>query len=144
MCKDIWNVDCESTISRLQVQLWYNRFKEGREDVNYDVRPDLPSTAASDVNIEAVKKMILDNLRITCKDIADDVSISFGSWQAIFKDVLCMKRAEMKCFKIAKFWAKITSHDIFLKQVIPQLNLCSAYSRVAKDQHSAFQIFLHI
>ena len=24
----------ESTISRTQVQLWYNRFKEAREDVN--------------------------------------------------------------------------------------------------------------
>ena len=28
----------ESTISRTQVQLWYNRFKEGREDVNDDAR----------------------------------------------------------------------------------------------------------
>ena len=26
----------ESTISRTQVQLWYNRFKKGREDVNDD------------------------------------------------------------------------------------------------------------
>ena len=24
----------ESTMSRTQVQLWYNQFKEGREDVN--------------------------------------------------------------------------------------------------------------
>ena len=24
----------ESTMSRTQVQLWYNRFKEGQEDVN--------------------------------------------------------------------------------------------------------------
>ena len=29
----------ESIISRTQVQLWYNRFKEGRKDVNDDVRP---------------------------------------------------------------------------------------------------------
>ena len=28
----------ESTISRTQVQLWYNRFEEGREDVNDDAR----------------------------------------------------------------------------------------------------------
>ena len=26
----------ESTMSRTQVQLWYNGFKEGREDVNDD------------------------------------------------------------------------------------------------------------
>ena len=28
----------ESTMSRTQVQLWYNRFKECREDVNDDAR----------------------------------------------------------------------------------------------------------
>ena len=32
----------ESTISRTQVQLWYNRLKEGREDVNDDGRPGRP------------------------------------------------------------------------------------------------------
>ena len=26
----------ESTMSRTQVQLWYNRFKEGREDVKFE------------------------------------------------------------------------------------------------------------
>ena len=29
----------ESTMRRTQVQLWYNRFKEGREDVNDDACP---------------------------------------------------------------------------------------------------------
>ena len=28
----------ESTMSRTQVQLWYNSFKEGRENVNDDAR----------------------------------------------------------------------------------------------------------
>ena len=51
----------ESTLSRTQVQLWYNRFKKRREDVNDDARPGRPSTSTTDVNIAAVKKMILDN-----------------------------------------------------------------------------------
>ena len=34
----------ESTMSRIHVQLWYNRFKEGREDINDDARPGCPST----------------------------------------------------------------------------------------------------
>ena len=37
----------ESTTSGIQVQLWYNRFKEGREDVNGDARPDHPSTSTT-------------------------------------------------------------------------------------------------
>ena len=37
----------ESTMSRTQVQLWYNRLKEGREDVKDDARPGLPSTSTT-------------------------------------------------------------------------------------------------
>ena len=49
----------ESTMSRTQVQLWYNRFREGREDVNDDACPCRPRTSITHENIEAVKKMIL-------------------------------------------------------------------------------------
>ena len=55
-------------MSRTQVQLCYNRFKEGREDVNDDARLDRPRTSTTDGNIEAVMKMILDNRRITIRD----------------------------------------------------------------------------
>ena len=48
---------------------------------------------ATDENIKAVKKMILDNRRITIRDVAEDVGISFGSCQAIFTNGLGMKRA---------------------------------------------------
>ena len=48
--------------------------------------------STADENIEAVKKMIFDNRRITIREVADDVGISFDLWQAIFTDVLGMKR----------------------------------------------------
>ena len=40
--------------------------------------------------------MILDIRRITIREIADDIGISFGSWQAIFTDILSMKRTAAK------------------------------------------------
>ena len=43
------------TMSRTQVQMWCNQFKEGREDLNHDGRPGRPSTSAIDENTEAVK-----------------------------------------------------------------------------------------
>ena len=64
-----------STMSRTQVQLRYNRFKEGRENVNDDARPGCPSTSTTNENIEAVKKMILDNRRTPIREVADDVGI---------------------------------------------------------------------
>ena len=64
-------------------------FKEGREDVNDDARPACPSTSTTNDNIEAVKKMILDNRRITTsiREVTNDVGISFRSCQVIFTDV---------------------------------------------------------
>ena len=72
--------------------MWYNRFKEGREYVNDDARPGHPNTSTTDEKIEAVKKIILNNRRITIREVADNVGIPFGSCQAIFTDVLGMKR----------------------------------------------------
>ena len=48
----------ESAMNRTQVQLWYNRFKGGRENINDDARPGRPSTSTTDEIIEAVKKVI--------------------------------------------------------------------------------------
>ena len=39
---------------------------------------------------------MLDNLRITIRELADDVDLLFGFCQVIFTDVLDMKRAPVK------------------------------------------------
>ena len=54
--------------------------------------------------IEAVKTILLDNHRITIREVADHVGMAFCSCEAIFTDVLGMKRAAAKIVpKIAKF-----------------------------------------
>ena len=68
--KKKWDADKPKTIEYLkanicdatQVQLWYNRFKEGREDVNDDARHGRPSTSTTDENIEAMKKLFFESL----------------------------------------------------------------------------------
>lgn len=49
----------ESIISKTQVEFRYNRFKEGRKDVNNDACRLFKST--TDENIETIKEVILDN-----------------------------------------------------------------------------------
>ena len=51
----------ESAMNRTQVQLWHNRFKVGREDINDAARPGRSSTTTIDVNMEVMQKTILDN-----------------------------------------------------------------------------------
>ena len=60
----------------------------------------------TDENIEAVKKMFLDNCRITIMEVADDVGISFGSCQTIFTNILGIKRAA------AKIVAKLSTNNV--------------------------------
>ena len=44
-------------------------------------RPSRPSTSTTDENIEAVKKMILDDRRITVREIADAAGISYVDFE---------------------------------------------------------------
>ena len=113
----------ESIMSRTQVKLLYNRFKEIREDVNDDARHGQPSTSTTNENIEAVKKMILDNRRITIREFAEYIGICFGSCQVIFRDILGMERAAAKMVsKLLNFKRKqrdIVNDDTdFLNKVI--------------------------
>ena len=61
-----------------------------------DHRPDRLSTSTADENIEAVKKIILNNRRITIREFVDDIGILFGSCQAFFTNVLGIKSATAK------------------------------------------------
>ena len=72
-----------------------------------------PNTSTTDESIEAVKKMILNNRRITIREVAEDVGISFGSCQKIFTDVLGIKREAAKIVsKLLNFEQKQNRMDI--------------------------------
>lgn len=66
----------ESSICRTRFQFRYKRFMERPEDVNGPALSVCPNT--TNELIEAVKKKILDNRRITIREVADDVGTSFG------------------------------------------------------------------
>ena len=95
-------------MSRIKAELWYNRFKERRKRC---VR------RCSFYSPEYVNKWIKhwSTEETTISEVANDVGVSFGSCQVIFKHILGMKRVD--CSKIAKFWAKTSSHGHYLGDV---------------------------
>ena len=110
---DIGNVG-ESTMSRIRVQLWYNRIKEGREDVNDNASPGRPTTSITD--------------EYTIREVADDVGISFGTCQAIFTDGLGKKRATaMIVSKLQIFKQKQRSINI-AQEILMTIQVCSKRS----------------
>ncbi|UYV71440.1 hypothetical protein LAZ67_8003203 [Cordylochernes scorpioides] len=68
----------EATLDRSNVYRWYTMFSEGREDVNDEERAGRPSTSRTDEKINVVEKMILANLRITVREVAENLNISIG------------------------------------------------------------------
>ena len=83
-------------MSKTRVYEWYKCFQDGCEDVEDDERPGRHSTSTTDENVEKVKEMVMNDCRITIREIADDVGISIGSCHDIFSNVLDMKRVAAK------------------------------------------------
>jgi len=83
-------------MSRTQCFEWYSRFKTRRTSIDEDFRSGRSSTSTDDVHIVAVRHLILQNCRLTIREIAEDVGISFGSCQAILTEKPNMKRVAAK------------------------------------------------
>ena len=83
-------------MSKTRVYEWYKRFEDSREDVEDDERPGRPSTSTTDENVEKVKEMVMNDRRITIREVADDVGISIGSCHEIFSNFFGMKRVAAK------------------------------------------------
>ena len=87
------------------VYKWYKFFQDGVEDANDEPRSGRPSTSTTDENVQAVKKIVLENRQITVREVAEDIGISLGSRYEIFSYVLGMRRVS------AKFVQKLLNFD---------------------------------
>ena len=73
--------------------------------MNDDACPGRPSTSTTNENTKAVKKIVMENRRITIREVAEDVGISVGSCHAVFSDIFCLKHVA------AKFVPKLLNCD---------------------------------
>ena len=62
----------EDAMGRTQVFDWFHRFKEGRNSVESDPHSGRPSTLRNEEMIAKVRTIILNNRRLTVREIADD------------------------------------------------------------------------
>lgn len=105
VCELLQKAYGESAMKKTSVYEWYKRFQDGREDVEDDERSGRPSTSIIDENVKKVEKMVMNDRRITIREVADEVGISIGSCHNIFSNVLGMKRVA------AKFIPKLLNFD---------------------------------
>ena len=86
----------DECIRRTQCFERYSHFQTGRTSIDENPRSGRPSTSTDDVHINAVRDLILQNRRLTMRQTAEDVGVSFGSCQAILTEKLNMHRVTAK------------------------------------------------
>ena len=63
-------------VSYSLVKKWVSRFKMGQNDIQDDPRSGRPISTTTPENVEAIHEMILQNRRISSKDIAETMRMS--------------------------------------------------------------------
>lgn len=86
----------DNTMSRATVYDWHKLFKEGRECVEDEARPGRPSTSTDEQHVNKIKELVLENRRLTTRELADMVGISNGSVNTILKDVLGLRKVKSR------------------------------------------------
>lgn len=86
----------EQALSQAAVYRWFTRFQAGQESVEDDSRSGRPLCSTTNEKIEQCRQIILKDRRVTVREIAQEVGISYGSAESILKDVLLVSRLGSK------------------------------------------------
>ena len=73
-----------------QIKVWYNRFKDGRTSVESEPRSDRPSTCRNDQVITKVNAVVMRDLLLTIREIAEEVGLNTLSAHSIVTEDLAM------------------------------------------------------
>jgi hypothetical protein len=95
----IWKIQQafgDDAMDSMRIKEWFNRFKNGRTLVDIDQRSRRPSTNRNANVIENVCSLILEDHRLTVREIGDKVGISTGSAHSILTEDLHMCRVVVK------------------------------------------------
>ena len=79
-------------MSRTRIKEWYNRFKGGRTSVDSDSRSGRPWTTITFDNIERVRLVIEGDLRLTVRELENDLGIPKTTVWEILNKILGMIR----------------------------------------------------
>jgi transposase len=82
----------DDTMSISRIKEWFNRFKDGRTSVDSELRPGRLSTSRNDNVIDQVRTLVMQDRRITVREVAIEVEVSTGSVYSVLVEDLGLKR----------------------------------------------------
>ena len=82
----------DSSPSISTVERWVAEFKRGRTSLEDDPRPGRPKTATTPEIVEKIQDIVLENRRVTERDLVEALGISLGSVSNILTEVLGFRK----------------------------------------------------
>jgi len=79
-----------------QIKEWENQFKDGRTSVESDAHFVRPSTTRNDELIDQVRTLVMQDHRVTVRELAEEVGISTGSVHSFLTDDSALRRVSAK------------------------------------------------
>jgi len=86
----------DDAMSITRIKEWYNCFKDGSTSVDTEPRHSRPSTSRNDNIIKEVWTLVMQDRRITVRELADEVGVSIGSVHTILTADLGLRRVSVK------------------------------------------------
>jgi len=112
LLKKVYDDEC---LSRTQVFEWFERFKEGREEIGDNQRPGHPSTSKTDTNIENVSEIVQQNRHLSIRAVAELINIDKETvWQILHNN-----------FNMKKVCSKMVPRLLSPEQKEIQMNICA-------------------
>ena len=81
----------ESCLSWSKIFTWYSRFKSGSWSFDDDPHPGRPSISHTEETVACVREIIHADQRLTIREVAEDVGITFGKCHKILTEELQMR-----------------------------------------------------
>ena len=110
------------------VRLWVRQFKEGRTSCENKQKEPWPRTSRSEDMIARVEQMVMEDRRLTVKQIAVNAGISVGSVDTILHD-------NLKIWKVSARWVPRMLTD---ENKASGVAVCRAMLSCDKGMNSAF------
>ena len=95
---------------------WHKAFSEGREIVENLPHTSRPSISVNDDNTEKVKKIVLENLCVDIKEVAEALNISYESTQYI---VVSTHSSLIVTEFLAKHETKVIAQPLYSPDLAP-------------------------
>lgn len=114
---DLQTVYGDSVLTYACIRKWFRRFSEGRESVQDDERKGRPVSVKTETLVSSVENYVLEDRRVSVRNIAESFSISYGTAQEILTGNLGMRRV---C-------ARWVPRLLLPEQKRVRVNLCQEY-----------------